>query len=304
MKPALRPFRLVTHRLAVPGVIGVRNPHSLSFGRGVHVLVGPDAGFPEHQPLDEWKSDVSLVDARALPAELREEAGLRLPEEARAEREALDRAYAEALGVGKLHTYGDGELEELALDERARLTLISERACRVLEAHGHPYWVAGYSRVTSLLWVHRIGGAAPFRAWTGSWDKVLDGSPPEVPPDWMGRELYFELERARWADRALRALSGGEVTEPALLREARRESFPRFEEDDVLQQALEVAARMTAGADEVLIPLHGPARRVRLPAFTMRVYETDPFDRNPLEPRPMRDVEVPAEDAWVLTARS
>ena len=300
MESAIRPLRLVGNRLLVPGVIGVRNPHSLSFDDLVHVLVGPDAGFPEGQALDEWKRDLALVDASALPAGLRKEAGLQLPAEERAELEAREREFAEFPELGGPLWATERALGELVLDERTRLTPLDERARRVLEAHGHAYWVAGYSRVTSHLWVHRIGGAAPFKAWVGRWDEVREDSADGGPPEWMRRGQYFALWRVRWVDRMLRALSDGAVTEPLLLCVNRHEELYELVEDDILQAGIDAAARISTGADEVVIPLHGPARRVRLPAFTIRVSEADPFDARPGAPWPLRDVEVPAEDAWVL----
>ncbi|RKH56125.1 hypothetical protein [Corallococcus aberystwythensis] len=288
-EPVIRPFRLVETRLAVPGVIGMRNAWSLSFGKMPHVLIGPDAGFPEFQPLDDWKNEVALVDARALPREVREEAGLKDPAEERAM--FADSELADLID--------EGHLENLRILERARLTPLDERARGVLTAHGHAYWLAGYSRHSSTLWVHLIGGAAPRQAWAGYWSTPPPQPPAEGPPAWLSPEVYLELRLARWADRVLRALSDGMVTETGLLFARVREATFHLAEDDLAQAGMEAAALMAAGADEVVLPLHGPARRVRLPPFIRNVHERSPFER--AEPSHMREIHVPAEDAWMLT---
>lgn len=177
-EPVIRPFRLVESRLAVPGVIGMREARHLSFGKMQHVLIGPDAGFPEYQSLDEWKSEVALVDARALPREVRKEAGLKDLEEERARHADIEWA----------SFMGERELDDLRIQERARLTPLDERARGVLTAHGHAYWLAGYTRHSDMLWVHHIGGAAPRQAWTSIWLKPPPQAPGEGPPAWLSPE--------------------------------------------------------------------------------------------------------------------
>ena len=147
MNPDLdaRPVRLNARRLAVPGVIGMRDPSGVSFSRVPHVLIGPDAGFPEFQPLDEWKNDVVLVDARALASGLRAAAGIRLPEEEIAECEALERELAE---YGHLHApVLSGEaLSALRLAGRARLRAIDDMACHSGALSGESSGSRGQSR--------------------------------------------------------------------------------------------------------------------------------------------------------------
>ncbi|MBZ4422326.1 hypothetical protein [Myxococcus sp. RHSTA-1-4] len=274
----------------------MRAPSSLSFGKRVHVLLGPDAGFPEAHPLAEWKSDVALVDARTIPPELRRQADLRLPEEERAEFEVYLWEMAEQNAEFMPDTR---ELEALNLDQLARLTSLDAQTRHFLESHGQAYWLAGYTRHSDTLWLHREGGAAPFKSWVNWRDTVREDASPGAP-GWLSREAWSDLWRVRWADRVLRALSGGEVTEAALLlahaHRGRRHLIP----DDIAQAAAEAAARMAEGADEVELPLHGPARRVRLPGFTMTVWETHPLDIKPGAPAPSHETHVPAEDAWVL----
>ncbi|WP_205525550.1 hypothetical protein [Pyxidicoccus trucidator] len=301
-EPAIRPLRIVGRRLAVPGIIGVRDPHGIPLNGSVHVLIGPDAGFPESQPMDDWKRDLALADVRALPPEVRSEAGIQLPEEERAELEAQDREMAD-LGLSSCFNLAADErtLAELAVEQRARMAPLDVRARRVLTAHGYGYWLAGYTRHSSMLWVHRIGGPSPFRASVSRWSEIREDESGEAPPGWMDEEKYFALWRTRWFDRMFRALSDGAVTEPGLLFANGHGELDEVVEDDVVHAGVEAAARMAAGADEVLIPLHGPARRVRLPAFVMRAWDTYPLEVSSGEPEQSRDVHVPAEDAWVLS---
>ncbi|NMO17239.1 hypothetical protein HPC49_22845 [Pyxidicoccus fallax] len=280
----------------MPGIIGVRSPSSLSFGKRVHVLLGPDAGFPETHPLVEWKTDVALVDARTIPPELRRQADLRLPEEERAEFEVYLWEMAEQNAEFMPNTR---ELEALDLDQLARLTSLDAQTRHFLESHGLAYWLAGYTRQSDTLWVHREGGAAPFKAWVSLRDAVREDAAPGAP-GWLSPETWSDLWRVRWADRVLRALSGGEVTEAALLLAHAHKGRQQLLPDDIAQDAAEVAARMAEGADEVELPLHGPARRVRLPGFTMTVWEVSPRDLKPGESAPSHETHVPAEDAWVL----
>ncbi|NMO18019.1 hypothetical protein HPC49_46780 [Pyxidicoccus fallax] len=296
MESAIRPLRIADNRLLMPGVIGVREPFSISFGQLVHVLVGPDAGFPEYRPLDDWKHEVALAEVRSLPPELRKEAGIRLPEEELAEMDAYDREMAE---FQQSSSFDDSERAGLRLEQQARLTRLDEQARRVLDARGHAYWLVGFTRHTDMLWVHRIGGASPFQACTGRWCRIREVEPHGAPAAWMDSAQYGTLWSVRWADRALRALSGGEVTESTLLFACRSENACRFLDDDVARAGAEAAARMSAGADEVMLPLHGPARRVRLPAFIMPTWALHPLEELPGNSEP-REVEVPAEDAWVL----
>ncbi|QSQ21831.1 hypothetical protein JY651_42905 [Pyxidicoccus parkwayensis] len=296
----MRPFRLVDgSRLAVPGVIGLREAWSLSFGQMEHVLLGPDAGFPEFQPVDEWKNEVALVDARALPPEVRKEAGIRTPEEERAELEAF---CAEAAAFDWPRSMEERRLEDLRVLERARLTPLDDRARGVLTAHGYAYWLAGFTRHSDILWVHRIGGTAPLAAWTSIWLETRRTPDVEGPPEWLASEKYSELWRTRWTDRVLRELSDGAVTEAGLLFARVREAVFHLAEDDLARAGTEAAARMAANADEVMIPLHGPARRVRLPPFILKVYERSPFEARatPGELIPLREMLVPGEDTWVL----
>ncbi|MFP2905375.1 hypothetical protein ACLESD_10025 [Pyxidicoccus sp. 3LFB2] len=260
------------------------------------MLLGPDAGFPEAHPLAQWKSDVALVDARTLPPELRKQANLRLPEEERAEFEVYLWEMAEQNAEFMPDTR---ELEALNLDQLARLTSLDAQTRHFLESHGLAYWLAGYSRHSDTLWVHREGGASPSRAWVNWRDAVREDTSPTAP-GWLSQEAWADLWRVRWADRVLRALSNGEVTEAALLLAQANKGPRRLIPDDVSQAAVEVAARMAEGADEVELPLHGPARRVRLPGFTMTVWELHPLDLQPGEPAPSHETHVPAEDAWVL----
>jgi hypothetical protein len=296
------PLRLEVDRLAAPGRIGMRDPRGLSFARAPHLLVGPDAGFPEFQPLDEWKCDVALVDARALSSEVRAAAGIQLPEEAIAVGEAYDRDLAEA-GARCPPMLDGEEVSALRLAERARLHAIEDSARRVLVDSGASYWVAGYTRHSDTLWVHRVGGAEPFSRWADRWETEYAGDPPLT----IARARFRAILSTRWPDRVLRALSGGAVSEPALLFARRR--LARWPvgcvvEDDLAHAAIEAEARIAAGDEVVDVPLHGPVRRVRLPAFTLRASEMNPLDAVAGKPCRTRAIEVPREDVYVPLAQA
>jgi hypothetical protein len=191
---------------------------------------------------------------------------------------------------------------DLRILERARLTPLDERARHVLKAHGFSYWLAGFTRHSDTLWVRRIGGSTPSEAWTSIWLPTRWEPDAEGPPGWLKPEAYSELVRSRWADRVLRVLSDGAITETGLLFARVRQAIFSLVEDDVARAGAEAAARMAAGADEVMIPLHGLALRVRLPAFTMKVWRHSPFEAwTNGEPAPLHETRVPAEDTWVLT---
>ena len=295
-----RPLRLDTTRLAVPGVLGMRDPAGLSFDRERHVLLGPDAGFPEFQPLDEWKCDIAMIDGGALSPDLRAEVGIQSPEERLAELQAQDREMA---GFDGPPLSDPRELARLAVLERARLMPLDGPTREALEVRDVPLWIAGFTRHSSTLWVHRIGGPAPFKAWANMWDAELDTEPAdEARPSWMTRERYYALYRTRWADRVLRALSDGAVSETGLLFARRRWAgwdFDGLVEDEAVHAAVGAAAQMVAGADEALLPWHGVVLRVRLPAFTQQVWEVHPLDARGAGPSPTRHLKVPAEDVWV-----
>jgi hypothetical protein len=63
---------------------------------------------------------------------------------------------------------------------------------------------------------------------------------------------------------------------------------------------LEAAQQIAAGEERVRIALHGIARRVELPAFTICVDTAAPYDS--AADRAPRYVVVPAEFVWALPA--
>ena len=196
-EPVIRPFRLVESRLAVPGVIGMREARHLSFGKMQHVLFGPDAGFPEAHPLAERKSDVALVDAREVSPELRKQADIRLPEEERAEFEVYLWEMAEQNAEFMPDTR---ELKALALDQLSRLTALDAQTRHFLESHGQAYWLAGYTRHSDTRWVHRVGGAAPSQSWVQWRDAVRED----------GRGRGRSAPRLDWAGLLRRRVSAGD----------------------------------------------------------------------------------------------
>ncbi|APR78855.1 Hypothetical protein A7982_04202 [Minicystis rosea] len=276
----------------------MRAPAELSYSGIPHVLIGPDAGFPWCQPLDEWKGDIALVNARSLSSAMRAAAGIKLPEERLAECEELDRW---SIDAGTAPMFDEDMLSALRVAGRARLQAIDRDARRVLAEHGAAFWVAGYSRVSATMSIHRVGGPEPFALWALHWDTELGGAPPASLP----LERFQALASTRWMDRVLRALSGGAVSEPALLFAQRQLVALHgvlLVEDEVAHAGVEAAKRMAAGDDVVDVPLHGPVRRVRLPGFTQHVLEADPNTATAGEPCPRRAVEVPAEDVYVRMA--
>ena len=266
------PLRLEEARLAMPGVIGVSAAWD---GVVCCVGVGRDAGFPGFQPLDEWKHDVALVDARALGCEVRAAAGLRLPEDELVEMEAVDRE----MGASGCHGWvSAAERDPLAIASRAHLLPLTSTQQAALVARGVPFWVAGYTRHSSTLWLHRVTGAHAARA-----PPMLRDDPRHVNR-WLGQEPRDAVFRARWADRVLQALSDGDVTLDGLLLYARRRSVRgerRSPPADVRRRraraGLVAAQRIVAGQEVVDVPLHGRARRVSLPAFSIQVATEDPF---------------------------
>ena len=78
---------------------------------------------------------------------------------------------------------------------------------------------------------------------------------------------------AVWFDRVLRALSGGVIREPdvqlAIAVRLHRGEHDLID-DDAARTARDAAARMAAGAVEIVLPLHGPAYRVQPTTFTNR----------------------------------
>ncbi len=248
------------------------------------MVLGPDAGFPEFQPLGDWKSDVVMVDARALAPEARAAAGIKLPEEEIAEHEALDRELEE-YGALSAPTLGAEALSALRLAGRARLWPIDEQARRALADRGASLWVAGYTRHSETIWAHRVGGSEPFALWVSRYESEFAGGLPAN----LARDRGRALVSTRWPDRVLRALSGGAVSEPALLfarRQLARWPAELLVEDDLAHAGVEAAARMAAGEDVVDMPLHGPVRRVRLPGFTLHAWEINPLDVRPGARRP------------------
>jgi hypothetical protein len=291
-----RPARLDTlvgKRLAVPGVIGMRDPCGVSFSCVPHVVVGPDAGFPEFQQLDEWKNEVALVDPRSVAPEVRAEAGIKLPED--------EIAYYEELMRDPFACDFSEDIAALRLARRARVQEIDDEARRVLSEHGIPFWVAGYTRYSATLWLRREGGTEPFALWVSRYDFEYAGAVP------AGGARFPELVSTRWADRVLRACSGGAVSEPAMLFARSHRlglSSDPLVEDEVARAAVDAAASIAAGHDVVDLPLHGPVRRVHLPGFTGSAWTSDPFDAGRGgQPLPARSIEVPSENVYVPIAQ-
>lgn len=280
--------------LSVPGVIGVL------LGRYTrHMLLGQDAGWPRGNAgwMGDWKRNVWLVEQHALTAELRAMPGRSLA----APYTAADIAELRQQNID----WYDPPRDDLELDLRraARLLEVSLAEAEQLHARGVGVFMAGYSRHTDSLHVARWGHTEKVRGWIWEHgvDHAIDGveAPADVTP-----ERRYDLLRDRWMDRALRAFTDGVISEPAV-QCAHWTTGPllsdfRLIEDDTYRAALDVAARMAAGADEVDVPLLGRAVRVGLPAFELVWHEGTPYDGLPAKPR--HTLVVPPETIWLLDA--
>lgn len=292
---SLAPARLHGSRLAIPGIIGV--PSAVSFGKASYVLTGPHAGFPEFQPLDEWKSYVSLADHHALAPDVREAAGIELPEAVLARIADEDREM-EAVDLPGDLFHDDAMRGRLLLAASAPMLPLPERAPSLLDVRGVPYWRAGYSRISGAVWLEWRAPAG-WRASFGVHDVNQLGV---ASAGGLARDAYQALFWSVWVSRALRALSGGAVSEQMVLF-ARAHAVGwhavPLARDAVVAAGVEARVRIDAREDWVDVPLHGRARRVAMPPFELRVWDADPFSGDEAA-APARTFLVPREDVWWL----
>lgn len=261
-----------------PGVLEVRD--------GV-VWLGADAGLPRTTPLFTWKSGMALADVRALPEDVRRAAAIELPEEERARIEADEREMEEAMQEAGARWSVTPRDPSLAWREQARLLPISKRQAEVLDALGAPYFEAGYTRTSEVLYVGRAGQPMSY-VWR---DETSFRTPRH--------RRAFE---ATWADRVFRALTDDVVTEPAVSFAKRTEESWGFDErvvDDADTAAAERArASIEAQEDAVELPRGGTVWRVPLPAFEVKLCH-DPIRF--VVPENVREAfTVPARDVWAL----
>ena len=270
--------RLDEPYLAIPGVIGVASEWS---GRCAYVAVGRDAGFPGFQPLDEWKTEVALVATDALTLEQRRAAKLRLPADELADADAWARELA---SFGGARADDDGEAGALEVAARAALQSITDEQRQLLTSLDVPFWIAGYTRHSSTLWLHHHAGVDVSHAFVALDDSRHAPSPFANAP----------LARECWADRVLRALSGGVIGARALAYARRRAAGwtrERLLDDDLARAGLVAAERIADGDSIVDIPLHGRVRQQTLPPFTIWVGDRQDAQTG-------RQLSVPRADVW------
>ena len=236
--------------------------------------VGPDAGLPRLQPLLEWKSGVRGVEERALDDATRAELDLPRPADVLARIEREQRELEEAMGM---RASPDPDRARWKWASLARWRPVSATVSLGLSARGIVHFDAGYTRHSETLWCHRLG--ANERA------------------QWVMRPIdASSVERACWADRVLRALSGGVLGEDALGFARWLEVAAVHEAEEPAATMADVAAAVLAGQARVTVPRHGVAVRHALPAFVVESWSVDPRAGG----GERTTVDVPAEDVWAL----
>jgi hypothetical protein len=294
--PPLIRARLDGRRLAVPGVIGVIEAPDVRYA-----LIGADAGWPIFQPMDEWRDEVVLVEKRALSLEDRAVLERKLPDAELAEALAFN-ADMESYELPPPHS--EEELRSLKLASAARLLVVSETERWALQGRGVPIYRVGYHRGPSVLSVEVVEGQESTPTWVSAFDVSRIRSPDRLPAHLNSRQFHA-LFNARWIDRALRMLTHGIITEGAvqLARYCARGS-PGFTllKDGAAEAAITAAVKLSAFAEPLDLPLHGRARWVRLPSFTLPVDYPAPNGK----PGAMSfhtQLEVLPEDCWLLLDR-
>ncbi len=176
LSPLVR-ARLSSPRLAVPGVIGLMETPDVRY-----VLAGVDAGWPIFQPMDEWKTEVLLVEKRALSLEDRAVLERKLPDVELAEALALN-ADIESYELPPPHP--EEELRSLKLASAARLLVVSESEQRSLTGRGLPVYRVGYHRGPSVLSVEVVEGkeSTPTRISAFEVSRIPSSIPPPRRPD-------------------------------------------------------------------------------------------------------------------------
>jgi len=291
-------LRIVTAVLAVPGVIGVRFV-GCGYDRRLRLVdLGRDAGFPAVQALEEWKGVQTLVEAGAVDDGVAAAVGV-VP--AVRQLEQLSAEIEEHRRWDAVMPEQETRLDALRLVVRWPWIVVGREAWAVLDGLRVPYWAAGYTRHSDSAMVLRAGRWA----MAGRFASVRPLEPGGMLPACDEAPLLWQ---ATWADRVLRALSGGAVTEPGLQFAQWQTggdvlSSEELVADDIARAGATVARRMSSGAcDEVDLPLHGRAVAVRMPAAAVPIQllppgaalgdwgsggETD-------------ELVLPAETVWVL----
>jgi hypothetical protein len=247
---------------------------------------GPEAGFPRLQSMREWRGAFTVVARAALSASERVAfGGERGEEEIRLDAELVDAGASTSSDVD-----GEREVRRRApwLTPVAREGLRRVRHDDALRARGHRLVSAGFSRNAMLLshavttragtqtrWVLQPQGGAlglPAGAFEACWiDRVLRALDPEGPG-----QLAFEL--AQWLDAPV-------------------PSVAVFRSHDEKERSREAALAMQrADVERVVLPSGRAARRVELPPYEERVYDTDPL----VSGATSHTLTVPRRVAWSI----
>jgi len=293
LAPPLVRARLDGTRLAVPGVIGVIEAPDVRYA-----MIGPDAGWPIFQLMDEWRDEVLLVEKRALALEDRAVLEHKLPDVELAEALALN---ADMTSYELPPPHSEEELRSLRLASAARLLVVSEAAQLRLLARGRPVYRVGYHRGPSVLSVEVMEGqeSTPTRVSAFEVSRI---PLPRPIPNGLSQKQFRALFTARWIDRTLRMFTQGIITEGAVqLARYCAHGPPRFTlvKDEPAEAAIMAAFQMHAFAGRFEVPLHGPALRVHLPSFSLPVEYPAPGGKP--DSTPFRtELQVPAENCWLL----
>lgn len=173
-----------------------------------------------------------------------------------------------------------------------------------LQKRGFPLYRVGYHRGPSVLSVEVVEGQQSTPTQVSAFE-VSRVPWPDPLPDHLTSRQFHALFTARWIDRALRMLTQGIITEGAVqLARYCEHGSPHFPllEDGAAEAAITAAVKMSASAEPLDLPLHGRARRVRLPSFALPVDYPAP-DGKPGATAFHTQLEVPPEDCWLLLDR-
>jgi hypothetical protein len=307
----------------VPGVLFIET----EIDRGSHaarIRLGPEAGvWWGRVELRDWKTQVHLVERRALTKTISRDAGLVLPEsQIDPERAPYVHRFAAAAPL-------------VQVDEREE--------ARLMELGVRVYTVGFERRVDDVLWVLAAGGGEPPLEVTAPYHDLLHAA--------LGRgaEEHFEedreiLERSGFIDRVLRAATRGVVDEVRIDRAIMLRSFgeiahyqgigvdPRRERlapDEATHRARgleaqlravheraetmqEDAARVVAALEQAApedestrVPVYGEVHRLRAPAFkiagTQITYPGSRISVPDASGRVKERLFVPEEVIWCVT---
>lgn len=307
----------------VPGVLFVENAWG---SRHATLHTGPEAGrWWARADLRDWKTEVHLVERRAIPEQSARDLGITLPEDLLdAERVPLTRRAAATSPL---------------------LAVSPEDADRLLALGVRVYTVGFERRADDVFWVSAVGGGEPKLDVSAPYHDLLGAALGRRDADRDGEEddALDALRASHFLDRILRAVTGGAVDErridqamamhglvttPVLKRGAwtatratpeaatraaqvLEEQLRQIEERAEAQRedAERVAEALAEAAPEqqtITVPVYGEARRHVAPGFTIRKKAlTYPYSRIAVPGRSgaVKDrLVVPADPTWQVEA--